>query len=171
MNVPRRNGSFGVSMAGFDFFNFRYDFWGNATVKMHANFYTGYFGLAATLDAAANASITVFGSSLNASAWAKAALNGGKDAQGWYADGNATLGMQLYNSSGAGCNSVKVGWQPDCCWDFHYPCPKWNKPWRWCKSNKCVCGYPTFSFKVCKSIAGSFSYRENKTTTYNFNLL
>lgn len=171
MGIPRKRGSVRINMKDFDAFNFNYDFFASGKVDLWLKFTDGTGGIRGTLNVNASASLYVFGVGLSGAAYANASITGGRDNIGWYSRGSCNLGLEMYNNSSAGCNSVKVGWQSSCCGSVPYPCPTWRKPWRICHKHVCVCGWPTFAFKVCKSMSATFEAREKQETKTTINVL
>lgn len=170
MGIPRKRGAVRINMKDFDAFNFNYDFFASGKVDLWLKFTDGTGGIRGALNVNASASLYVFGVGLSGAAFANASITGGRDNAGWYSRGSCNLGLEMYNNNSAGCNSVKVGWQPSCCTNWPYPCPTWRKPWRTCRKHACICGWPTFAFKVCKSLSASFEAREKQETKTTVNV-
>ena len=119
----------------------------------------------------ANASLTVFGFTLYGDGSLKATLNGGYDGS-WYANGAASLGLQLYNNPNTSCNSVSVTWHDCCCHTWDIPCCTWpcidcSCSWD-CTSQTCI-PIPSIAYKVCTSLNAGFNYRQGQPTNIYFN--
>lgn len=177
VSIPPKEGSWGVSMAGFDAFKFTYAFNVSGSGLLYYKFNDNLFKISAQITASINTSLTVFGISLYGDGFLKLSLDGGHD-NSWYMNGSATLGVQLYNNPSTGCNSATVTWSDCCCSNIPYPCGiKMCKKWgirypcgvKWCSTRVCI-PVPSFAFKVCKSISASFAFRQGQATKVTLNL-
>jgi hypothetical protein len=161
MSVPNKNGSFGVSIAGFKVFNVTYDVNASGSFKLYYKFSNNNLLANATVKANASGSMTILGFSLYGSAYVNGTVNGGYD-NSWYLNGDLAMGFQVYNRASASCNNISF---PDACTDTYYPCGPWYWVFRdWCYAGQlCVSDITKPSFKACFDAKLGFNFRQGQT--------
>jgi len=171
LNVPKVAATFGVRIAGFEAFDFKYIFENYGEVELYYKYKENKFLALTSINSSTYFRVTLLGAELGA--YQSTALNlvGGFDGT-WYTRGNARFNMQFFTDDRASCNSFNLRFctPPAICpcfswyWGIPYPNGSFNCS---CGGSWVPCGV---GFKLCFGASADYNISSSGTSV-NFNLL